>query len=188
MGDKFRELYGEVSCIRSLLPSETPVVALTATATEQVKSKITKNLQMNNVKVVCKSPNRPNIRYSVVKVSSDIHVAFRWLVSKLRQQHACLERVVVFCRSITRCASLYKMFLTKLREESYEPSGSPPSISSRLFAMYHARVADDDKGLIMESMMKPSGNCRILFCTTAFGMGVDVPNIRTVIHLFIVYF
>ena len=106
MGEKFRELYGEVACIRSLLPSDTPVVALTATATAQVRSAIMKNLHMKNLKVVCKSCNRPNIRYSIVKLSSDIHVAFWWLVAKLRQQRASLERVVVFCRLIARCASL----------------------------------------------------------------------------------
>ena len=66
------------------------------------------------------------------------------------------------------------MFLTELREKSYEPCGSPPSIKTRLFAMYHARIGDNDKSLIM---VKPSGNCRVLFCTTAFGMGVDVPNV-----------
>ena len=31
-------------------------------------------------------------------------------------------------------------------------------------------------------MGKPNGNCRVLFCTTAFGMGVDISNVRTVIH------
>ena len=74
------------------------------------------------------------------------------------------------------------MFLTELREESYEPCASPPSITARLFAMYHARVGDEDKKDIMKSIMKPNGNCRLLFSTTAFGMGVDAPNIRTVIH------
>lgn len=48
--------------------------------------------------------------------------------------------------------------------------------------MYHARIAEDEKQQIMESIMTPAGKCRVLFCTTAFGMGVDVSNIRTVIH------
>jgi len=49
--------------------------------------------------------------------------------------------------------------------------------------MYHSRVGDDEKQQILQSMLNPQGNCRVLFSTTAFGMGVDVPNIRTVIHL-----
>ncbi len=87
-----------------------------------------------------------------------------------------------FCRSINICASLYKMFIPELQEESYEPLGSTPNISNRLFAMYHTRIAEDEKQQIMGSIMTPAGNCRVLFCTTAFGMGVDVSNIRTVIH------
>ena len=48
--------------------------------------------------------------------------------------------------------------------------------------MYHARISEDDKKQILESMVTPNGKCRILFCTTAFGMGIDVSNIRTIIH------
>jgi len=81
------------------------------------------------------------------------------------------------------CASLYKMFLTELKEERYEPRASPLSIPSCLFAMYHSRVGDDEKQQILQSMLNPQGNCRVLFSTTAFGVGVDVPNIHTVLHL-----
>ena len=48
--------------------------------------------------------------------------------------------------------------------------------------MFHSRVDDADKMKIMESVKDPAGTCRVLFCTIAFGMGVDIPNIRTVIH------
>ena len=69
-----------------------------------------------------------------------------------------------------------------MREKSYEPLGRRPENSTRLFAMYHARVSEDDKQLILQSMLNPNGICRVLFCTTAFGMGIDVPNVRTIIH------
>ena len=48
--------------------------------------------------------------------------------------------------------------------------------------MYHSQVGDDDKQQIMQSIMDPKGKCHVLFSTTAFSMGVDVPNIRRVIH------
>ena len=111
----------------------------------------------------------------MVNVSSNIYVAFKRLVSQLQKQRTSLQRVVVFCRSINRCASLYKMILTQLREESYEPCGSMPSITNRLFAMYHARVRDYD---ILASVIKPSGKYHVLFCTTAVGMGGAVPVIH----------
>ena len=182
MGEEFRVWYGQLSQLRSLLPSGVPVAALTATATKQVKDSIVKALQMAPMKSVVLSANRPNIRYSLCQVSRDVHVAFRWLLLELKSKRVELPKVIIFCRSINTCTSLYKMFLTELREESYEPCSSTPSIACRLFAMYHARVAEVDKKQILESMVNPDGNCRVLFCTTAFGMGIDVPNIRTVIH------
>lgn len=48
--------------------------------------------------------------------------------------------------------------------------------------MYHARVDDEDKKIILHTFQPPSGTCRILFSTVAFGMWVDIPNVRTVIH------
>ena len=66
-----------------------------------------------------------------------------------------------------------------MKEDSYEPRASPPSISTCLFAMYHSRVGEYKKQQIMQSILN---NWHVLFSTTAFGMGVDVPNIRTVIH------
>ena len=53
---------------------------------------------------------------------------------------------------------------------------------TRLFAMFRSRVDESDKVKIMGSMMEPMGTCRLLFCTNAFGMGIDIANIRTVIH------
>ena len=48
--------------------------------------------------------------------------------------------------------------------------------------MCHSRVGEDEKQPIMQSILNPHGNCRVVFSTTAFANGVDVPNIRTVIH------
>ena len=72
------------------------------------------------------------------------------------------------------------MVLTELKEEIYEPVGSPPSISSRLFAMYHARVADNNKHLIMKSMMHESFrklSYPVLHNSLWYGC-----NVRTVVH------
>ncbi len=151
---------------------------LTATATVSVKDPIVRNLHMNPVKLVTKSANRRNIGFSLQRVSRVIHKTFKWLIPELKVKRNTLSRVLVFCRSIYTCATLYKMFITELQEDSYEfeLNTSKPSIKARLFAMYHARVGDDDK------MMNPTGNCRVFFSINAFGMGVHVPNIRTVIR------
>lgn len=158
----FRKWYGQVCQIRSFVPTGTPVVALTATATNDTCAVILNHLNMTQPHVVQLSPDRPNIRFSVVKVSRDYDVTFQWLVDDLRRNLPC---TLVFCRSITTCTHLYKLFLSRLQCLSYDPPCSKPDIQKRLFAMFHSRVDDEDKKKIMDSMKGPLGACRVLFCT-----------------------
>ena len=122
------------------------------------------------------------MHYSIVHVSREAEAAFDWLAEDLRKERSALPRVLVFCHSISICARLYKFFLTMLPKESYEPVDSQSHTCNRLFAMFHARIDDENKQAILESMVNPEGKCTVVFSTIAFGMGVDIPNIRTVIH------
>ena len=158
------------------------MLALTATATQSVYETVCKNLCMKEPVVVAQSPNKPNIRYSVIRVSRELEKSFGWLIDQLRMNRCDLDRVIVFCRSISTCTNLYKLFISVMKEESYHPLGSLPTTENRLFAMFHARIDEDDKKSILKSLVQTDGICRIVFCTIAFGMGVDVPNVRTVIH------
>ena len=143
---------------------------------------IQQRLRMVDPCVIVHSPDRPNIWYSVVKAHADPMVLFKWLLEELRCKRVSLRRVMVFCRSISSCTKLYKFFAVCLKEESYNPVVSVPSTQNRLFAMYHARVDNSDKHAILQSLTTPSGSCCVIFCTIAFGMGVDIPDISTVIH------
>ena len=178
----FRKWYGQVCQLRSFTATATPVVALTATATKETCEVILKHLKMTQGCIIQLSPNRPNIRYSVVKVRRELDITFRWLLDDLRAKRRTMPRVFVFCRSITMCTQLYKLFLSELQEHSYDPPSSTPDIQRRLFAMFHAKIDDKDKAKIMDSVRNPAAACRVLFCTIAFGMGVDISDIRTVIH------
>ena len=75
----------------------------------------------------------------------DVSLPFKWLLVELQKERKSLAKTIVFCRSIAACVKLYKHFITSLRSDSYEPKGVSPSIHNRLFAMYHARVDEDDK-------------------------------------------
>ena len=132
--------------------------------------------------IVYISPDRPNIRYSVVRTSRDCTQAFQWLLHDLQQNGRETKRVLVYCQSIQTCAQLYKLFLTTLQERSYANPSLPFEISNRLFAMFHSRVDKKDKEMILDCMKDPNSACRVVFCTVAFGMGVDIANIRTIIH------
>lgn len=94
-----------------------------------------------------------------------------------------MPKVRIFCQSINSCVAIYKYFITTMRDSSYEPDGgSQPSCHNYLFAMFHARVDEDNKCSIISSFSSPYGTCSVIFSTIAFGIGVDVPDIQTVIH------
>lgn len=182
MGTVFRKWFGEVSQLRSLLPSGIPFVALTATSTTFVHRIIIDQLLMENVAIIEASPERRNIRYSVVHASRDLHDSFKWLIERLRTSQVETPKTLVFCRTIHTCSSLFKLFLYELRNMAYYPHGSVPAVQTRTFAMYHAKVDTSDKTQILQSFRSKQGTTRVLFSTIAFGMGVDISDIRLVIH------
>lgn len=113
---------------------------------------------------------------------NDLILTLGWLVDSFKKQCTSQDRVVVFCHSLHTCASLYKLFAVNLQEESYEPIGSKPDVSKCLFAMYHSKIEEAEKKKILHSLRDEGGVCRVLFSTIAFGMGVNISNIRYVIH------
>ena len=166
------------------MPTGTPVLALTATAAKSTDKVIVDSLHLcSNYVTIRRSPDHPNIHYSVVRAKRDVTVSFQWLLLMLQQERRKTPKVIIFCRSINLCVAIYKYFITTMRESSYELDGqSQPSCCNCLFAMFHAQVDEEDKHNIISSFSSPSGICRVIFSTIAFGMGVDVPDIRTVIH------
>ena len=179
MGSVFRAWYGEVAQLRSLLPRGVPFVTLTATSTKLVHRIIMDWLLMEDVALIKTSPEQVNIRYAIVKASRDLQLSFQWLIDRLKTDRSRTDKTIIFCRTIHTCSSLFKIFLYELHEEAYHPLGSEKSILKRLFAMYHAKVdSDDDKFESLESFRKQEGTIRVLFSTVAFGMEVDISNIR----------
>ena len=177
----FRKKYGEISSLHSFLPSNIPFAALTATASNATRTKICSILCMINPAIVTTSPSRSNLRYSVVQQPEEIAERFRWLVDELRIHKQCTLKTIIFCQSIDACATLYQFFDFSLRKSGYVPEGMI-DIRNALFGMYHAKITDEEKLVLTKSFMDPSGVCRVLFCTVAFGMGINISNIRRVIH------
>ena len=81
----FRNAYGRLAELRALLPTNVPLVALTATATAEDRTDIITSLGMSNLAFVTISPNRANIRYSFTElVKIDEEVTFQWLIDHLK--------------------------------------------------------------------------------------------------------
>ena len=127
------------------------------------------------------SPDRPNIFYEV-RPRTDMETDLEPLLQSLRQLANRAPRVIVYCRSLNSCADLYAHFHYELGDNSYYPSDSPHLSHHRLFGMYHLNTPQYNKDVILKSLTQPDGVVRIVFATTALGMGVNLCNVNTIIH------
>ncbi|HQB68941.1 MAG TPA: ATP-dependent DNA helicase RecQ [Paludibacteraceae bacterium] len=156
-GYDFRPSYLQIAEIRQLLPN-VPVLALTATATPDVVDDIQERLKFPQKNLFQKSFERKNLVYVV-----------RYVEDKLEQLVHILHRVpgtsVVYVRSRKKTKEIAEFLVQQNISADY----------------FHAGLADEQKDYKQQAWK--SGECRVIVATNAFGMGIDKPDVRTVIHL-----
>lgn len=155
-GYDFRPSYLNIANLRKQLPN-IPIIALTASATIIVQEDIIKQLHFTNYQVFHQSFERKNLSYSVFKVES-----------KINKLIAILQSVpgpsIVYCRS--RKQSNNVCTLLQLQNISAD--------------FYHAGLHYNERNKKQQDWM--NNTTRVIVCTNAFGMGIDKPDVRTVIH------
>ncbi|EOZ96779.1 ATP-dependent DNA helicase, RecQ family [Indibacter alkaliphilus LW1] len=156
-GYDFRPPYLEIANIREFHP-EVPCLALTASATIQVKEDIISKLQLQNPAVFVKSFSRANLSYTV-----------RWAENKLEQAIEILKKVpgsaIVYVRNRKGTKDIASVFQRIGIEATF----------------YHAGL-DNTTRELRQTEWK-SGKVRVMVATNAFGMGIDKPDVRMVIHV-----
>ena len=163
-------------------------MSLTATATKDTKTAIVQLLGMNNCEYVMKDANKTNIRYSVLKVDCDYRKNFKWLIKDLVTNGKNTSRHIIFCRRAEDMHKLFRHFelvlghTQFLGEEENLPENIQLPYQQRLFAMYHQKTDPEIQAHIRTSFGDDNGIVRVLFCTIAFGMGVNVKGVSNVIH------
>ncbi|KAF7712846.1 DNA helicase [Penicillium ucsense] len=161
-GHDFRPDYKELGEIRAKLPG-VPVMALTATATENVKVDVIHNLKMTGCEVFLQSFNRPNLTYEVrAKGKNDEVLASIAETIKKSYKNQC---GIVYCLSRKMCEKVAEDLCTKYRLRA---------------AHYHAGMKSDDKAKVQNEWQQ--GKHHIIVATIAFGMGIDKPDVRFVMH------
>ncbi|MBR1787053.1 MAG: RecQ family ATP-dependent DNA helicase [Paludibacteraceae bacterium] len=160
-GYDFRPQYLQIASIRKQLP-DVPVLALTATATTEVVADIQKQLSFKSSQVFRASFYRANLSY-VVRHTDD----------KLKQLLNILAGVqgssIVYVRTRDRAKQVAQMLLDNNISASY----------------YHAGLLRQEKQQRLEKWKqypKTPDSIRVMVCTNAFGMGIDKPDVRTVVH------
>ena len=156
-GHDFRPDYMEIFSVRKLFPKAT-MIALTATATEQVKRDIIKNLGLKKPEIFTTSFDRKNIFLEVQPKKSGESQVIDFLKNHKN------ESGIIYCTSRRQVDELF----VSLKKKGYSVLN------------YHAGLPDDVRGehqqLFIEDKVK------IIVATVAFGMGIDKPNVRFVIN------
>jgi ATP-dependent DNA helicase RecQ len=156
-GYDFRPSYLHIATLREELQG-VPVLALTASATRQVQQDICEKLLFAKERVFRQSFERPNLSYSVFNVSS-----------KVNRLQDVLTNVpgtgIVYCRSRKKTKEISDLLRMK-------------GLSSDF---YHAGLSQDQRSEKQEAWLK--GKTRFIVCTNAFGMGIDKPDVRVVVHM-----
>jgi len=156
-GHDFRPDYRNLKLLKKIFPT-TPLIALTATATEKVREDIVNQLQLQSAPVFISSFNRANLHVGVIEKKK----AFVKLVNLL--QNYKKESVIIYCFS---------------RKDTEKIAGDL-NLNGFSARAYHAGLAAQDRNTIQDLFIKDEIN--IIVATIAFGMGIDKPDVRLVVH------
>jgi ATP-dependent DNA helicase RecQ len=157
-GFDFRPAYLKIAQLRAYLPAHTPLIALTASATPPVQEDILVQLQMKNAAIVKGSFERKNLQYHC-RLSESIHHS---LIQLLKQKSGS---TLVYCNTRKQTQEI----ATWLQQNSISAT------------FYHAGLTQEERNERQEAWIQ--NRTRVIVATNAFGMGIDKPDVRLVIHL-----
>ncbi len=166
-GYDFRPPYLRIANLREYLPN-TPILALTASATKKVQDDICEKLlppntskgelkTLNNWKVFQQSFERANLSYSVFNAASKPNKLLEIL-------NNVKGSAIVYCKSRKHTKDIADLLLMNKINADY----------------YHAGLSNDERNSRQEKWI--NNTTRVIACTNAFGMGIDKPDVRVVVH------
>ncbi|KAG0706411.1 P-loop containing nucleoside triphosphate hydrolase protein, partial [Suillus ampliporus] len=162
-GRDFRDAYAELHMLRERY-SDVPIMALTATANKTAIQNIRIRLGLRNPVCLIQSFNRPNLYYAVQPKPTTKKKTVQAIAGFVKSQHAA-DTGIVYGFSKIEC------------EELAEQLRNDYGLSAK---HYHAGMDAQDRSATQEEWQ--SGSCKIIVATIAFGMGIDKPDVRFVIH------
>ena len=156
-GHDFRPEYRELKKLRKHLP-DVPIMALTATATERVRADIVKELKLRDPRCYVASFDRPNLTYRVIPKTAP----YQQLLAFIRSRPN--DSGIIYCASRKSTESLAR----NLNEDGV---ATKP---------YHAGLTTSERTKHQDAFLRD--HVRVITATIAFGMGINKPNVRFVVH------
>ena len=157
-GHDFRPEYRNIRPLVEKIGSA-PIIALTATATPKVQQDIQKNLQISDATVFKSSFNRPNLYYEVRPKTADVN---KDLVRFIMQMEG--KSGIVYCMARKEVESLAQIL----------------QVNNISALPYHAGMDTEERSKNQDAFLMEK--CQVIVATIAFGMGIDKPDVRFVVH------
>jgi ATP-dependent DNA helicase RecQ len=156
-GHDFRPSYRDIKTLRHLHPT-VPIIALTATATKEVQQDILEQLQLRKA-VIFEGPfTRPNLRYSAFKVENKEKEILNY----------CLKNThltgIIYCQTRKSVKDIARLL----------------HAAKLSVGIYHGGLNQEDRKIMLDSWL--TGQTKTMVATNAFGMGIDKPDVRYVLH------
>lgn len=158
-GHDFRPAYRRIGRgIRKL--GSPPILALTATATPQVRDTIVESLGMRDQSVIATSPHRDNLAFEVLPCEGDMRPR-----SLVRLAQRLRRPGIIYCATTREVDAVYGL-LVRFKIPAHR---------------YHGSMTPAERNAEQEKYMQP-GRRAVMVATSAFGLGIDKPDIRYVLH------
>jgi ATP-dependent DNA helicase RecQ len=156
-GHDFRPSFLKIKSLREYHPS-TPVIALTATATNRVREDILVQLELKNVKIHESSFERNNLTYTTYNTENKLNTIIKYCLS-----HSNVTGII-YCQTRKSVKDVTRSLIN----------------SGIQAAAFHGGLNNQDRKQLLDLWLKD--NIRVIVATNAFGMGIDKPDVRYVLH------
>ena len=159
-------------------------MALTATASARTRKVILTSLCMHNREpcIITQVPNKLNITYSIQTKPLKKLSVLAPIIDVIKADTVNSPKTLIFCSTYTDCIEFFMELTTELDKANALNVINSEGKTEKVCAMFTGCTAESTKDSILTSFTEPSGFIRVVVATIAFGLGLDAPNIRTIIH------
>jgi len=152
-------------------------MALTATATSKTRKLIQESLCMINCSTVLRIPNKVNINYLVQSKPPDCLTALEPILLDLQRNGKHATKSIVFCRTYEDTIEVHECIVDELgKRDCFMIDGNAAC------DLFTASSYEQDKGRILSQFTTVSSSLKVVIATSAFGMGIDAPDVGLVCH------
>lgn len=178
----FRPLYTEIDKVRKRMPNNVPLLGVSATLTKKMRLRILNKVGFrDNYRLMQTSLDRPEIQqiHQFMRHTRASCLDLQFILPPQALSAKDIQKTIIFVNSVSDICPMIEIIRGWMKQLGY-PEGSDQWIKP-----YHSTMSDWDKAIIAKAFKvngEKNTKCTILVATDAYGMGIDNPDIKLVIH------